>query len=78
MKLVLFILQRTSFSIHGLPRQVAKQPNNPKIMIMAPVPMRTYGALVPLSELSRRSNSKFTFPHTPTANRIIPVNYKPS
>lgn len=69
-------IELTSFSIHGLPRQVAKQPNSPKMMMMAPVPMRTYGALVPLSEFRSRSNSKLTFPHTPTANRITPVNYK--
>lgn len=36
----------TSLSIHGLPRHVAKQPNRPKITMQAPVPMRTYGALV--------------------------------
>lgn len=66
----------TSFSIHGLPRQVAKQPNSPKMMMMAPVPIKTYGALVPLSEFSSSSNSKLTFPHTPTASRITPVNYK--
>lgn len=36
----------TSLSIHGLPRHVAKQPNRPKMMMAAPVPMRTYGALV--------------------------------
>lgn len=40
----------TSLSIHGLPRHVAKQPNSPKITMMAPVPMRTYGALVLPSE----------------------------
>lgn len=36
----------TSLSIHGLPRHVAKHPKSPKITMMAPVPMRTYGALV--------------------------------
>lgn len=44
----------TSFSIHGLPRQVAKQPNRPKMTMTAPVPIRTYGALVLVSEASKR------------------------
>lgn len=44
----------TSLSIHGLPRHVAKQPNSPKITMVAPVPMRTYGALVLFSEARER------------------------
>lgn len=64
-----------SFSIHGLPRHVAKQPKSPKITMMAPVPMRTYGALVPMSEVRERY-ARLTFPDTPTANRITPVNQK--
>lgn len=67
----------TSLSIHGLPRHVAKQPNRPKITMMAPVPMRTYGALVPPSEARDRYASRLTLPHTPTASSTTPVNWKP-
>ncbi len=31
----------TSLSIHGLPRHVAKHPNNPNTMMVVPVPMST-------------------------------------
>ena len=54
---------------------MAKQPKSPKITMMAPVPMRTYGALVPVSEVRERY-ARLTFPDTPTAKRITPVNWK--
>lgn len=69
-------LSPTSLSIHGLPRHVAKQPNSPKITMMAPVPMRTYGALVLSSAAREKKVSKLTFPHTPTASRITPVTWR--
>lgn len=66
----------TSFSIHGLPRHVAKQPNSPKTMIVVPVPMRTYGALVEFSAISEIYVPKVNFPQIPTARRITPVIWK--
>lgn len=63
----------TSFSIHGLPLQVAKHPNRPKTMMTVPVPMRTYGALVELSAIREMYGPSISFPHTPTASRMAPV-----
>lgn len=63
----------TSFSIHGLPLQVAKHPNRPKTMMTVPVPMRTYGALVELSAIREMYGPSINFPHTPTASRMAPV-----
>lgn len=63
----------TSFSIHGLPLQVAKHPNRPKTMMTVPVPMRTYGALVELSAIKEMYGPSISFPHTPTASRMAPV-----
>lgn len=40
-----------SFSIHGLPRHVAKHPKRPKTTIVVPVPMSTYGAFVEFSAM---------------------------
>lgn len=63
----------TSFSIHGLPLQVAKHPNRPKTIMTIPVPMRTYGALVELSAIREIYGPSINFPHTPTASRMAPV-----
>lgn len=46
------LLKRTSFSIQGRPLQVAKQPKSPKSMMATPVPVRTYGPLEGLLEIS--------------------------
>lgn len=63
----------TSFNIHGLPLQVAKQPNSPKTMMVVPVPMRTYGALVEFSAIREIYGPSMNFPHSPTAKRMAPV-----
>lgn len=63
----------TSFSIHGLPLQVAKQPNSPKTIMVVPVPMRTYGALVEFSAIREMYGPSMNFPHSPTAKRMAPV-----
>lgn len=60
-------------SIHGLPLQVAKQPNSPKTMMVVPVPMRTYGALVEFSAIREMYGPSMNFPHSPTARRMAPV-----
>lgn len=52
---------------------MAKQPNSPKMMMVVPVPMRTYGALVEFSAIREMYGPSMNFPHSPTAKRMAPV-----
>lgn len=44
--------RQTIFNIQGRPLQVAKQPNSPNRTMATPVPVRTYGALEGLLDIS--------------------------